>query len=45
MVGGVERALKELPEVRSVQVEVVWEPRWTPHMMSDKAKDELGFEG
>lgn len=41
--GGVERALLHLPEVKSVQVEVVWTPTWSPEKMSDAAKEQLGY--
>src|SRR5690606_23288649 len=41
--GGVERALKGLPGVQSVQVEVVWSPPWSPEKMSDEAKEQLGY--
>lgn len=44
MVGGVKRALAAIPEVKSVNIDVVWEPRWTPAMMSDRAREQLeGF--
>ncbi|UNK19231.1 metal-sulfur cluster assembly factor [Paenibacillus sp. N3/727] len=43
MVSGVESALSELPDVADVHVQVVWEPQWTPEMMSNDAKEELGF--
>ncbi|MNP08393.1 hypothetical protein D3C76_1004600 [compost metagenome] len=43
IVGGVERALETLPEVLSVAVEVVWEPAWSPALMSDEAKQDLGY--
>ncbi|PZD95743.1 hypothetical protein DNH61_13780 [Paenibacillus sambharensis] len=43
MTRSVERAAEELPGVSSVMVEVVWEPAWSPQMMSDKAKAQLGM--
>lgn len=43
MIGGVERALQELPEVHSVKVDVVWQPAWSPALMSDDAKAQLGY--
>lgn len=43
IVGGVERALKTLPSVQSVKVDVVWEPVWSPARMSDDAKEHLGY--
>jgi len=41
--GGVERALNSMPEVRTVKVDVVWEPAWTPDKMSDEAKEQLHY--
>lgn len=41
MTGGVRGALEGMPEITSIDVEVVWEPRWNPSMMTDKARDEL----
>lgn len=43
IVGGVERALMELPEVLSVEVDVVWSPPWSPERMSDEAKEYLQY--
>jgi len=34
---------KRVPEIGSVSVRVVWEPRWTPEMMSQEAKKALGW--
>jgi metal-sulfur cluster biosynthetic enzyme len=34
--------LRELPEARSVEVDLVWDPPWGPEMMSDAAKAQLG---
>ena len=31
----------KLPGVESVEVEVVWEPAWTPERMSERARDKL----
>jgi metal-sulfur cluster biosynthetic enzyme len=39
----VERAIAMVPGVREVTVELVWEPRWDPDMMTDEARRELGF--
>ncbi|WP_438351451.1 metal-sulfur cluster assembly factor [Paenibacillus sp. FA6] len=43
IVGGVKRALEALPEILSVEVEVVWEPAWSPSLMSDEVKEDLGY--
>ena len=39
----VHERIAQIPEVSDVQVEVVWDPPWTPEMMSQEAKLELGF--
>ena len=38
----VKYVLYELPDVKDVQVNVVYEPRWTRAKMSDAAKATLG---
>jgi len=32
-----------LPAVESADVEIVWDPQWTPHMISDKGRKKLGL--
>jgi len=39
----VEARVREVPGVTDVDVEVVWDPPWTPDRMSEAAKLELGF--
>lgn len=39
----VHERVAQIPEISDVQVEVVWDPPWTPEMMSQEAKLELGF--
>lgn len=39
----VERLLEAQPEIRSVEVDLVWNPSWTPDRMSEEAKRQLGF--
>jgi FeS assembly SUF system protein len=41
--GRVEDAVKAVPGVTGVKVELVWEPPWNPNKMSDAAKLQLGF--
>ncbi|MEL6582760.1 MAG: SUF system Fe-S cluster assembly protein [Pseudomonadota bacterium] len=43
MPGWVADAIEPLPGVRTVHVELVWEPPWGMEMLSDEAKLELGF--
>ncbi|HEU5124696.1 MAG TPA: metal-sulfur cluster assembly factor [Verrucomicrobiae bacterium] len=40
--GGVQNVLHELPGVRDVQVDLVWEPRWNPAMMTDAGRQFIG---
>jgi metal-sulfur cluster biosynthetic enzyme len=39
----VERELLNVPGVQHAEVEVVWDPPWTPDRMSDEAKKALGY--
>lgn len=39
----VERALRKLDGVEAVRVELVWDPPWTPELMSPAAKEKLGW--
>jgi metal-sulfur cluster biosynthetic enzyme len=43
IVGGVKRALNDLTDMDPVEVEVVWEPQWSPEKMSEEAKEFLGY--
>ena len=40
----VESKLKGLPEVKEVNVEIVFEPAWNPSRMSEAARLQLGFD-
>lgn len=33
---------QQVPGIRSVDIELVWEPEWRPDMMSDEARRQLG---
>ena len=39
----VEAAVRAVPGVSDVRVELVWEPPWSPARMSEAAKLQLGF--
>jgi len=43
MPDAVERALRMIPGVAQVSVDLVWEPRWEPEMVTERAKRELGW--
>jgi len=40
----IERKLSQLPEVRQVRAEIVFDPPWHPSRMSDAAKLQLGLD-
>jgi metal-sulfur cluster biosynthetic enzyme len=39
----VDNALRSLEGVEDVDIQVVWTPPWTPDMLSEEAKDQLGI--
>ncbi len=39
----VTNALNDFPSIGSVDVKLVWSPAWSPDLMSEDAKDELGM--
>lgn len=41
----VKAALADIPEVKDVDVELVWNPPWSPDKMSRYAKIALGVRG
>jgi FeS assembly SUF system protein len=43
MPGVVENAVRAVPGVADVKVELVWDPPWDQSMMSEAARLELGF--
>ena len=42
IVGDVKRTIEELEGVTSVDVEIVWEPYWTPEKMDPRVRAFLG---
>jgi len=41
--GEVQLKIKSIPEIKNVNIELVWNPPWDRDMMSDVAKVELGM--
>ena len=39
----INRVARELPGIEDVDVELTWDPPWSPERMSDDAKFILGF--
>jgi len=44
IVEDIRNKVNKLKGVKEVNVELVWDPPWTPDRMSDEAKKKLGFE-
>jgi metal-sulfur cluster biosynthetic enzyme len=42
---GISEAVQGVPGVEAVEVELTWDPPWTPELMSEDAKFILGFGG
>jgi FeS assembly SUF system protein len=40
----VTNKVQAIPEVKSAEVEIVWDPPWSPERMSEVAKLQLGYE-
>jgi len=39
----IDCAARLIPEVKEVEIKLVWEPIWDPEMMSEEARDQLGI--
>jgi len=39
----VKRKIEAIPGVKEANVQIVWDPPWTPEMMSEIAKKQFGF--
>lgn len=39
----VNNRLASMPDVSRVEVDLVWEPRWTPHRISEAGRRQLGI--
>lgn len=40
----VDQNLKSDPSVEEVNIDIVWDPPWTPERMTEEARLELGFD-
>ena len=43
LAGNVEQALREAFPDADVEVSLVWDPPWSPEMLSEDAKTQLGY--
>lgn len=41
----VRNRVLQIPEVKDVDVQIIWEPAWTPARMSEEAKQKLRWTG
>jgi FeS assembly SUF system protein len=41
--GEVERRVRDVEGLKDVKVKLVWDPPWTPEMMSEAARIQLGY--
>lgn len=39
----VHNRLAGIPDISKVEVELVWEPKWTPHKISEAGRKQLGL--
>ncbi len=39
----IKEAVKNIPEVKKIMVELVWDPPWSKDLMSDELKANYGF--
>ena len=37
--------VKKIPGITDADVRIVWQPQWTPAMMTDEARKKLGWKG
>jgi len=43
LAGSVEQALRDAFPEADVEVGIVWDPPWSPEMISEEARSQLGF--
>jgi len=43
MDSAIRHALTRLPEIDDTRVDLVWDPPWGPHQMTEEAKRQLGW--
>ena len=45
LLDSINKALSSIEELDEIHVDLVWDPPWNVNMMSDNAKDMLGYYG
>ncbi|SFD38196.1 Metal-sulfur cluster biosynthetic enzyme [Lentibacillus persicus] len=43
IMNGVKRRVEKVEGVGEIEVDLVWNPAWTPDQISDRGKEQLGF--
>ena len=43
ILGQIDSAVKGLSDIENVDIKVVWSPPWSPDMLSEEARDQLGI--
>lgn len=43
ILGQIDSTVKGLGDVENVDINVVWSPPWSPDMLSEEARDQLGI--
>ncbi len=44
LIGGVQTYIHQaFPALDEINIHIVWDPLWSPEMMTQEAKDQLGF--
>ena len=44
MADDIKKKVKELEEINNIEVTVTFDPPWTPEMMTDYAREKLGYD-
>lgn len=42
--GDAKQQIEAIPQVKSAEVSIIWEPPWNPHMISEPGRQKLGLE-
>lgn len=40
----IHKVLAEVPEVKNLHIELIWDPPWTKEMISEEVRAELGID-
>ncbi len=40
----IKKSLAELPEIKNLHIELVWDPPWTKELISEEVRAELGID-